>query len=1108
MASVFLVQDPASQKLMALKLIAEDLGDDLDRLRFEREFRLATRFHHPNLVKVFEMGYWQKRPYYTMELIQGTTVRDYLKEKALHLSWEEWGMCLGAVGAQMLAGLEYIHSKQVVHRDLKPENIFVDGHGQVRFLDFGLARDTLNDTKFTQTGMVMGTPAYMAPEQFGAGLMDARTDLYALGVIFYELLSGRLPHPGQDMRALVYHLLTQPAQPLQCYGTIPPRLESLVMRLLEREPAERPSGCQEALTEWLEVFPHLSVTRSSGHRELYHPAYQGQQRSLAAAAELLARRRGLLVARTSSGGGKSRWLDEVGRLGVQAYWQVTHARCAAWKGIPYGPWIEVLRSAFELGLPADLEAQRSTLALLMPELGHPAQLGEAGKLRLFRCIYNALSRRNPGLLILLDDIHELDAVSQELLIYLLRAELPGLVVVATVASEGLALPFPVYDLDPLSAEQAKVVAESVLGQRLASSSAQDLWRASQGNPLLLLELIKEAFVGGDFVLEQGRYQLDSSGNLPGTLREALERRLQGLHAHQQTLLTWLAGWRGRADFESITVFFENRSGHDLVDDLELLVRHQLVIREGKGYFLLPQVAEVVMDGLPASHRLQLHEQIATRLQSLPEPPQERIGLHWLEAQRPDRAREPLLAAADKQAALFNFARALEIYQLLEGLPGDVADSLLERKADALMGGQRVCEALEIYLELERKSPSRELQVKVARCYWRQGNLRETHRVLGLEGQLPSSSLWSKFSLGVDWAKLVLGAPLSQKEGSPSEKHVRNLLRRTLLWLRPPGWQLDSLALTLKDVGAKKQPEETQVRRDMLRGAGFILGPSPMLKRARRHLLRAGELALRLPGSSGELLGEIGFFALLAGCHEGLELLRAGWTRSEHNGDLRPMLDCASMLAYIHRLGGRLGQAQRWAGELLQVIGHAQDQVELARYHVLQSMIYVLAGEVEGAGEQLNQVSAIEIDLLRCEQRLAQGYLDLFQGDKAACLECTKNPPAPVGKDLFRSLETDLLRVYAGQRCLDQVLRNGRDTYPIFQTTALRLSGKFDQALQLARKWDFPIEEGLCLASLARRRNQPDLLLTSRAALERSQLSSAMIDRILIKTGSYPLDPVV
>ena len=1109
MASVYLVSDPASQNVMALKLMSENLADEIDRLRFEREFRLATRFQHPNLVKVFEMGYWENRPYYTMELIQGMNVRDYLRERALHLSWEEWGMCLGAVGAQMLAGLEYIHSKQVVHRDLKPENVFVDHLGQVRFLDFGLARDTLADTKFTQTGMVLGTPAYMAPEQFGAGLVDARTDLFAVGVIFYELLSGRLPHPGSDLRTIIYHLLTQPAEPLLCFGSIPPTLEALIGKLLAKEPGDRPSGCQEALSQWLEIFPHLSVTRSSGPRELYQPTHQGQERLLQAAAELLSRRRGMLVARAPGGGGKSRWLDEVGRQGVQAYWQVALARCGASKGTPYGPWIEVLRSAFELGLPADMESQRSTLAILLPELGEPARLGEAGKLRLFRCIYQALSRRNPGLLILLDDIHELDVVSLELLIYLLRGELPGLVVAATVAAEVEFPHFPGQDLEGLTREQAQSVAESVLGQKLASGSALDLWQASRGNPLMLLELIKEAFVGGDFVLEHGHYRLDRSRNLPATLREALGRRLQALTSSQHSLLSWLAGWRGRADFESISTFFDGKTGFELVDELEQLTRLQLVMREGKGYCILPQVGEAVLEGMAPPQRRQLHEQIATRLASLPQPPQERVGLHWLEAQRPDLARPPLLAAADAQAALFNFARALEIYELIEGLPGDVPDSLLEKKADALMGGQRVGEALEIYLELEGKAPNRDLQVKVARCYWRQGNLRESHRVLGEEGQLPSSSFWSKFSLGVDWAKLVLGAPVVARPGSPSERHVRNLLRRTLLWLRPAGWQMDSLALTLKEMGDDKQSPDAQVRSEMLRGVGLILGPKAMLKRARPHLLRAGELALRLPGASGELLGEIGFFALLAGCQEGLELLQSGWSRSEQRGDLRPMLDCAAMLTYIHRLSGRLGPSQRWAHELLQVIHHAQDQVELARYRVQHSMIQCLLGDVSAAAQQLSEVAEIEgIDLLRCERCLAQAYVHLFQGDAEACFQSTGETIPPVGKDLFRSLESDLLKFYAGRRSLDGVLRNGRDTYPIFETTALRLGGKLEQALQLARKWDFPLEEGLCLAGLARRRSQPELLQLSRAALDRSQLGSPLIEKILLKPGNYPLDPVL
>jgi len=747
-------------------------------------------------------------------------------------------------------------------------------------------------------------------------------------------------------------------------------------------------------------------------------------------------------------------------------------------------------------------------------------LGEAGKLRLFRCIGQALSRRNPGLLVLLDDIHEMDQVSLEMLTFLLRGEAPGLVVIGTLASEfdPGTLPFPIHELEGLSPEESRRVAESVLGQKLAEHSADELWQASRGNPMMLLELIKEAFVGGDFVQKDGRFQLEENCVLPQTLRQALERRMGALTPQQKDLLCWLAAWRGLAEFESITTFFESQSALELVDDLETLVRLQLVVRENKGYYLLPQIGEVVTAGLAASQRCSWHEQIALKLQSLPDPPQERIGMHWLAAQRPDLARQPLLLAADLQAGLFNFSRALELYECIQKLPGqsthpsscwpeEMEDAIREKMADAYLGDQRVEEALQIYLDLEKRAPqNRELQVKIARCYWRQGNLKESHRVLGEEA-LPSSSLWSKFSLGVDWARLVVGAPVARVAASNSEKHLRNLLRRTLLWLRPPGWQMDSLALTLKEMATDKHSPEGKIRQSLLQGVGLVLGPTPMLQRARQPLMKAAQMALDLPSAGGELLGEIAFFALLAGCPQGLELLQAGWTRAEFRGDLRPMLDCAALLTHFHRLAGRMTSAQRWANELLQVVQHAQDQVELARFRVQQSLIYSINGECEKAGRQLEIAPPLEgIDLLTWELRLARGTLKLFQGDRAGCLADSQDPGVPVGKDLFRCLEFQLLRVYAGEKSLDVVLKYAQDTYPCFKAAALRLAGKPEQSLPIARSWDFPLEEGLALLAQARKNHKPELLTASQGALERAGLGRALIESILRKPGSYPLAP--
>ena len=1085
MASVYQVRDPVSGQSVACKVMSEDLGDEVDRLRFEREFRLATRFDHPNLIKVFEMGYWGKRPYYTMELLSGQDLRAYMQDLSMRMEWDEWLAVLGLVGGQMLAGLEYIHSKQVVHRDLKPENIHVDRQGQVRFLDFGLARDVGGESRFTKTGMIVGTPAYMAPEQLGVGEVDARTDLFAVGVILYELMSGCLPHPGPDMRTIIFHLISQPPEPLVTYGGIPASLSRLVMNLLSSEASERPAGCQQALAEWLEIFPALQLTRSQGSRELFKSAFQGQAGAMAAAEQLLARRRGILVARGAPGSGKSRWLEEVGRLGVLAYWEVAQARCAATKGQPFGPWSDILRGAFEGGLPSEMEPHRSTLANLLPELGEAVHLEEAGKLRLFRCVYQALSRRNPGLMILLDDMEELDQGSRELLAYLLRAELPGLVVAATcsVAYEK----FPQVELEPLNAIQVLAVCESMLGERVTNQTGEALYVSSGGNPLLLTEIIKGAFVGGDFA----KGSLRDGCLLPNNLAQALERRLHTVDPKLVPMLSWLAAWQGRAEFSQLSSHFFGGVGasqEELIDQLEALVRHQLVVREGKGYFLLPQVAKVVLDALTPEARRELQKQMALALQNTTF--HERIGYHWLAAGRPEMAREPMLAAAQAQSSLYNYGRALELYQMVEQLPGPPVDNLGRLKAEALLGWHQPEPAYELFKQLNNADPSLELLLKMGECQWYQGHFQRSYQLLAEGVKLPSESAWIRLGFWWDWVRLRAGL----SGGFPGGGKLPRWLRRALFWMRPKGWQVDYYFLRMweRPAGAR----EIAAHEALLHGLAYMVGPLWNFGKARQNLLKAGERATALAPSAfqAELLSDIGFYSSVTGAREGLELLKLARARSEQFGAVLPLLESTARLTQLNRLAGRLGQAQTWCAELLQLVRHAQDPIELLKYHTQQSILYSYCNEPERAQEHLAQLAnRNDIPRTRRDESLARAYLELFSKKKPEV-----EGLAVGGLDTLLALELEQVRMFARQVSPARLLRVSRGAFPVFQSAALRLSGKLEEALQIARKHDFPLEEGLALAALSRKRSQPELLHMARAALERSQMPSPLVEKMLTR----------
>ncbi|MCA9793912.1 MAG: serine/threonine protein kinase, partial [Candidatus Eremiobacteraeota bacterium] len=195
---------------VALKLLRPAVAVTLhDRLRFRREFRVASELSHPSLVPVFELGEVDEQPYYTLELVQGSSMRAFLGPR------EGWLERLGELFARLLEGVLYIHRHGVLHRDLKPENVLVQPDGQPRLLDFGLARRAEASTLMTDPSVIVGTVHYMAPELVGGQEVDFRADLYSLGVMLYELTTGRLPFDKEELVALLCAILHDPPRPVR-----------------------------------------------------------------------------------------------------------------------------------------------------------------------------------------------------------------------------------------------------------------------------------------------------------------------------------------------------------------------------------------------------------------------------------------------------------------------------------------------------------------------------------------------------------------------------------------------------------------------------------------------------------------------------------------------------------------------------------------------------------------------------------------------------------------------------------------------------------------------------------------------------------------------------
>ncbi|MEU8029380.1 protein kinase [Streptomyces sp. NPDC049099] len=247
MAEVFAAEDVRLGRTVAVKLLRADLAEDpVSKARFTREAQSVAGLNHHAIVAVYDSGEdvvgGQSVPYIVMELVEGRTIRDLLlnaeapgPEQAL------------IIVSGVLEALAYSHQHGIVHRDIKPANVIITNSGAVKVMDFGIARALHGaSTTMTQTGMVMGTPQYLSPEQALGKAVDHRSDLYATGCLLYELLALRPPFTGETPLSVVYqHVQDIPTPPSEVSDGCPPELDGLVMRSLAKEPDDRFQTAEE-----------------------------------------------------------------------------------------------------------------------------------------------------------------------------------------------------------------------------------------------------------------------------------------------------------------------------------------------------------------------------------------------------------------------------------------------------------------------------------------------------------------------------------------------------------------------------------------------------------------------------------------------------------------------------------------------------------------------------------------------------------------------------------------------------------------------------------------------------------------------------------------------
>lgn len=258
MGEVYLAEDTKLDRKVALKFLPQHLCQDADcRARFTREAQASAKLDHPNIVAVHEVGEYNGRPFFSMQHVEGQTLKEVIAGKTLPLD-----RILG-IAIQVCEGLQVAHDKGITHRDIKPSNILIDSHGRARIVDFGLA-SVLGTEQLTKTGSTLGTVGYMSPEQVRGDKVDQRTDLFSFGVVLYELLTGHSPFKSDTEAATLNAITsTRPELLARFRREIPSELQTIIDKALDKDVANRYQHADELAADLTRIREALSSRSQS-----------------------------------------------------------------------------------------------------------------------------------------------------------------------------------------------------------------------------------------------------------------------------------------------------------------------------------------------------------------------------------------------------------------------------------------------------------------------------------------------------------------------------------------------------------------------------------------------------------------------------------------------------------------------------------------------------------------------------------------------------------------------------------------------------------------------------------------------------------------------------
>lgn len=570
MATVLAVRDVRTGDRRGMKLLLPGVfggpggRSEETQTRFRREFRALLRLHHPNVLRVYEWGMLGERPWFTMELVEGHDLRAEA-EQLLSVPAAHRFARIEALLLQVARALAYVHERGLVHRDVTPGNVMVSPDGTAKLMDFGVVKET--DADLTAVGELIGTAAYMAPEQISGEPIDARADLYSLGAVLYLLLTGKRPFQAHTIHGfLEKHLNAKPRPPRELVPEVPERLEEICLRLLEKAPADRFASASHLL--------YVLGDQAHGEESLedrWPPRTVGRTpikaRIREAIDDTVSGRPGHAILLCGAVGlGKTRMLELTEQLARRRGLPVGIGRCRL-NDRPFGAFATIYRAL-----------SGSDPSPLLEQVFQGAQGKVIERYPVLAAFRELVVDRAP-IVLLLDDIDRADPATVELLAYLIRNTLelasepvtfvfthdsPGegrtALVEQRIRSQLESLPsVEPLDLAPLDPAEVEELVVGILGSEAASLGlAERLSTEGAGSPAFIVDMLRGLIDDGLIVEDKtGVWRLtvdaaqitQSHLPMPASLRHALQERLAPLSNDALAVARVLALARRRIELD-------------------------------------------------------------------------------------------------------------------------------------------------------------------------------------------------------------------------------------------------------------------------------------------------------------------------------------------------------------------------------------------------------------------------------------------------------------------------------------------------------------------------------------------------------------------------------